>query len=284
MCGCPEILKKKGDSCLSKYQTGPINITLNYLLRGEEREINFTIYKGMVDYISELSKTLPYKNGEMPSRRDFKLRNINEPEQRELLLPLVTKIQNIAKDKEEQMRIAVSIVQHIEFGASDKIIRVGPHQKVNYSRYPYEVLYDGRGVCGEKSELLAFLLKEIGYEVVFFYNKPENHEALGIRCPIKYSQYVFNDTGYCFIETTGPSIINDNEIEYVGGIKLFSVPEVILISEGDSLGEDLYEYKDAEEWKKIRRILDERGKISFFKYLRWKKLRDKYGIGGEYNI
>ena len=96
-----------------------------------------------------------------------------------------------------------SIVQKITFGNSNKTIKVS-RGELDYARYPYEVLYDEKGVCGEKSELLAFILREMGYGVAFFYYPPENHEAIGIKCPKRHS---VGRTGYCLIETTGPSIM-----------------------------------------------------------------------------
>jgi len=33
-------------------------------------------------------------------------------------------------------------------GGSDKFNYIGKNNSVNYSRYPYEVLYDEEGVCG----------------------------------------------------------------------------------------------------------------------------------------
>jgi len=280
LCGCLEILTKKGDSCISKYQTNPKNINLKYILRGKEKNINFVVYKGMVEHISNLSKTIYYIGNKTPSRADFKLRNINEPEQRELLLPLVTKIQNIASDKEEQMRIAVSIVQNIPFGSSNKSVKFLSNE-INYSRYSYEVLYDMQGVCGEKSELLVFLLRELGYGIVFFYHQEENHESVGIKCPEEYS---LRKSGYCFVETTGSSIITDDEIEYVGGVKLLSQPEIFKISEGESLEEDLYEYKDAKKWIEIRNDIKENRELDVLKYFRWKSLKEKYGLVDKYNI
>ncbi len=280
LCECPSILTRDGDLCISKYQTNPKNINLKYILRGEKKTINFVAYQGMVDYISNLSKSIFYIGNKTPLKADFKLRNINESEQRELLLPLVIKIQNIASDKEEQMRIAVSIVQNIPFGSSNESIKFFSNE-INYSRYPYEVLYDGQGVCGEKSEILAFLLKELGYHLVIFYHKLENHESLGIKCPEKYS---LGGSGYCFIETTGPSIITDNEIEYVGKVKLLSQPEIFQVSEGESLGNDLYEYKDAKKWIEIRKDIKKDKEINVLKYFRWKNLKEKYGLEEEYHI
>lgn len=274
ICGCNDILNKLGNSCFSKYQTNPKDLTLNYVLRGEEREIVFTVYEGMADYLPGVSRAIYYEGDERPSRADFKLKSMNEEEQREFLLPLVTKIQSITSDEEDQVRIAISLVQSIPYGSSEKTVSFVGNQ-VDYSRYPYEVLYDNQGICGEKSALLAFLLREMGYEIVFFYHALENHESLGIRCPVEQS---LDNTGYCFIETTAPSIITDNSIEYVGGITLNSEPQVILISKGASIGSDWYEYEDAGDMKKIRG-----GEFLLFKNSKLNNLKEKYGLVEIYN-
>lgn len=278
VCGCGENLTISGNSCVSKFQTEGENVTLKYILRGQEYKFNYTVYKSMRDYLSELPVYINY-NGEEPKRVDFKLRNINEKEQKVLLLPLVVEIQNRGKDKEEQMRIAISIVQNIEWNPSNKTT-VFRNNVLNYSRYPYEVLYDMQGICGEKSELLAFLLKEIGYGVAIFYNQEENHESVGIKCPLDKS---WKNSGYCFVETTGPSIITDTKINYVGGIQLKSEPEVMIISDGESLNEKIYEYEDAEKLIEARNAIN--GEDFFFnpkKIINFKKLEKKYGLVKEY--
>lgn len=276
ICGCPDHALAEGNSCISFYQNNPKEITLKYTLNGETTEINFSVYEGMNNYVSALPKSIVYHNNEKPSRLDFKLQKIKEETQREFLLPLVVKIQNITKNKNEQARIAISMVQNIPFGESNKTASIFGEHNISYSRYPYEVLYDNEGICGEKSELLAFLLKELGFGVVLFYHQLENHESVGVKCPLKYS---LNGTGYCFIETTGSSIITNSQNEYVGEIKLSSQPEILVIAEGESL-EDVYEYKDAQKLVKINSIMEEKGKISLLRYLQLKKLKKKYGLDG----
>ena len=273
ICGCPDVLTKDENSCISKYQTNPKSVILEYVLRGKKGRINFVVYKGMVDYLSKLPKTIYYSSDEKPSRRDFKLQKINEEEQREMILPLVTEIQNIAEDKNDQVRIAVSLVQNIPYRESERNITIGINQ-INYSRYAYEVLYDAKGACEGKSELLALLLKEMGYSVVLFYYPLENHEVVGIKCPDKYS---LKDTGYCFVETTGPSIISNDQEYYSEWMKLSSDPEVIFISEGDSLGY-LYEYKDAKDFIKLNEIVENQGELNIFRHYKWESLKEKYGL------
>jgi len=274
ICGCPEILEKQGDLCVSKYQTNPKNISLKYVLRGKEKEMNYLVYGGIDDYLSGLSRFIFYDTEEKPSKSDFKLRNINEKEQRELLLPLVIKIQNTAESKEDQVRIVVSIVQNILYNESEKKMIIGNNQ-INYPQYPYEVLYDLQGLCDGKSELLAFLLEEMGYGVVLFYYPSENHDAVGIKCPFEYS---LNNSGYCFIETTGSSIITDDQGYYIGWGKLSSDPEITFISEGNSLSDDLYEYEDAKDLIKINEIIEKTGEISWIKHFKLEKLKKKYGL------
>ena len=276
LCGCPDFLTKFGDSCISKYSTGEKEITMNYILRGKEEIMKFKVYFGMVNYLSNLQKKINYENGEMPLRADFKVRNINNEEQKQLLLPLLMQIYNSADNEEDRIRIAVSLVQNIDFRISNETLVLPGNNGLLYSRYPYEVLYDEAGICSEKSELLAFLLKEIGYGVAFLYYGEENHEALGIKCPIEYS---VNNSGYCFIETTGPSIITDDEISYVGGLKLYSNPEVIIVSKGKAIDENWYEYNDAEKIDGLRS-----GDIILFKKSRFNELKEKYGLVEAYYL
>jgi hypothetical protein len=275
LCGCPEDFEKKENMCISKYSKEPMEFSFEYTLNGELGIINFIMYKGVYDYLYAIPRSISYEEGEISSRADFKLNSINEEVQKDFLIPLVIEIQNKAETKEDQARIAISLVQNIPFGDSDTSIKFGGNS-INYFRYPYQVLYDDEGVCGEKVELLGFLLRELGYGISFFYFSEENHEALGIKCPIKES---IANSGYCFIETTGPSILSESEINYVGYGRIESIPQIFLLSDGFALPENMDEYKDAERMDKIKKSLEKRdGRLDFYKYLMNQKLKKKYGL------
>jgi hypothetical protein len=278
VCGCPYNFVEQNDSCISSYQTKPKEIYLKYTIRGKSYSTDFMVYEDFANYISKVPRSISYSYGYNSSRADFKLKAINEEEQRKFLMPLVIKIQNMTNNKENQMRIAVSMVQNIPFGASNKKSTFGKYE-VNYSRYPYEVLYEMQGVCGEKTDLLAFLLKEMGYSVAFFYYPEENHEALGVRCPSKES---LENSGYCFVETTAPSIITDNKIRYIGIGELFSEPEFYLISEGESIGKNFYEYGDADRLMRIRNSIEKSGWLGPLREKEFSNLKEKYGLIDEY--
>ena len=279
ICGCNRDLtfSKENDSCTSKYNTGQKEITLNYLLSGRQYGINFNSFEGAYDHIFNTSRVIYYEGFEIPFRSDFKIQSINNEIQKEMLLPLVKKIQNLAPhDKTQQARIAVSIVQNIPYGFSEKDDTF-ENLDINHSRYPYEVLYENQGICGEKSQLLAFLLKELGYGVSIFYFADENHEAVGIKCPIEKSFY---GSGYCFVETGGPSIITDFSMEFANGLKLSSIPDILLISNGISLPEEMPEYKDAKTLNDIRN----KNFIGFLKFWKFNNIKEKYGLAEVYNL
>ncbi len=281
LCGCPSFdnssFLKKGDFCISQYYTNMKDINLSYYRDGQEDQIFFTVYGGIDDYVSKLSRTIPLDGDNIPLRVDFKLRSIDDEVQREAILPLVKRIQNLApEDKVEQARIAVSLVQSIPYGISDKNSFVGG-TKLNYSRYPYEVLYEDQGICSGKSQLLAFLLRELGYGTAIFFFPEENHEAVGIKCPVGESSY---GSGYCFVETGGPAIITDSSMEFTDGITLDSKPEILLISRGIFLPGELQEYKDAKTLEAIR-------KRTFLGILNsWKlgRINEKYNLLEIYNL
>ncbi|HBR72084.1 MAG TPA: hypothetical protein DEA27_04785, partial [Candidatus Moranbacteria bacterium] len=92
--------------------------------------------------------------------------------------------------------------------------------------YPYELLYENKGVCSDKSFLATVLLRSLGYGTTLFVYENENHMAIGIQCPEEYSTY---GSGYCYAETTSV------------GNKIGIVPE-LKTGVGKAVGEQQLEY------------------------------------------
>jgi hypothetical protein len=271
LCGCPLDEVAQGDNCISKYETNPKEQTFNYVLRGKSNNIKFTVYKGLNDYLSGLPRSITYYEDEPePTTKDFVMKYLDNNIQKKYLIVLVEKIKEKEDNEDDQARIAISLVQHIPYDWEE-------FNSINLEgRYPYEVIYDKKGVCGEKSQLLAFILRELGFGVVLFEYEIENHMAVGIKCP---SQYSYEDSGYCFIETSAPSIITDSEGDYVGVGKLSSTPDIITISDGKSFDSVSEEYNDAQEWNRINKLSESSGGyLDSYNYYRWKTLVNKYGI------
>ncbi len=160
----------------------------------------------------------------------------------------------------------MSVVQYLDY---DTARAAGTYYGV---RYPYETLYLGRGVCSDKSVLLAALLRELGFGVALLRFDAECHMAVGIRCPDGYD---YLGTGYAFVESTTPSIITDAGGDYVGAGRLISAPKVIPIAEGQAFASIANEDRDAAEWNELRGtgpVLDA------YHYERWQALSREYDI------
>lgn len=271
ICGCPLDFSKEGDFCVSEKHTNFSDLSFSYILRGQKDIVDFRVYQGFLEDISTLPKFISYTEDEQPLRSDFKLNKIDNEFQRQALLPLVVRIQNLAPDsKVDQARIAISLVQNIPYQVSDNLLSVG-NSKIAISQFPYQTLSEIQGSCEDKSELLAFLLKEIGYGVSLFYYPAENHESVGIKCIGKSD---LKDSGYCFVEATSPAILTDSFGEYANGEKLLSDPEIIVIYKGEPLPGNLYEYHDANSYSRMR---DSFG-INLLTKHKFAKLNEKYGL------
>jgi transglutaminase-like putative cysteine protease len=95
-------------------------------------------------------------------------------------------------------------------------------------RFPVETLVDGKGLCGDKSVLLATLLAREGYAVALLEFPPEQHMAVGVRGP----GTSYDSTGWLFLETTAPTYVTDVPTSYSDGMRLTSRPKVHVVGSG----------------------------------------------------
>lgn len=276
LCGCEENFYKLNESCAHEIYGKGTEKVFNYVLRGEENQIIFTVYQNISQYLEDLPRFKTYEDEEIPLRGDFKFLKINDPIQKAAIRPLIVSIQNLAPNSlEDQVRIAVSLVQNINYGESE--IRKILGYEIKIPLYPYQVLIESTGSCESKSELLVLILKELNYGSSFLYYPQQNHEAVGIKCPIKNS---IHNSGYCFIETTMPAPISYSNGKYLGleNKKLNTVPQIIVISQGRELGKNLYEYADSRTLSRILNIKNPDRGLNFFQNKILNNLRKKYGL------
>ena len=264
-CGCPPKHKIIENKCISIYKVEPKNIELTYTLRGKKDKIELTVYKGLNDYLASISRSYTCYNNLCPSDKEIELRSLNETEQKKYLKNFVEKIKEKTTNQDDQARIAISLVQEIPYDW-DSLYSIDFDEK-----YPYEVLYNQTGVCGEKSKLLAFILRDLNYGVALFEWQAQ-HMATGIKCS---EEYDYLDSGYCFIESTTPTIITYDQGDYITMGKLDSPDSIIKISTGNNFESVSEEYQDARTLIKIYNL----GQVlSTGTYNQWEKLVKKYGL------
>ena len=256
----------------------PKVIYLSYFLRGFHNIITMTVYHGTYDVISSetpLVSCWRYDTDNSPCSND-ELRKyynsyINEPYQNDGINRLVRTIKMETGNRDDQARIAISLVQNIPYDYA-RASEISSNPYGGTTRYPYQILYDNSGVCGEKSILLAKLLKELGYGVVLFDFESENHMAVGISSPTDYD---YKSTGYAFIETAIPTITTYSTGNYMGVGKLRSVPSVYSVSSGSSMLSLSEEYQDAREFVRIEQLPNP---LDTYNYNKWLELEKKYGL------
>lgn len=255
---------------------GPVSRTFRYVLRGEPGSIPLPLHDGVYTGQKSLPQVFTCRRTAHDltpctpeEERRYYLKYLDEPAQESDLGALVREIRSRAADPDDQARIAISLVQNIPYDYAT--FYAG--NRTGDLRYPYQVLYDNTGVCSEKSLLLAWLLRELGYGVALFSFDEEKHMTVGIQSP---GQYAFLNSGYAFIETTAPTIPTDSRGDYAGTGKLTSTPELLQISDGIPFTGISEEYEDASAFNRFgeggTRVLSPE------QYRRWEILMWKYGL------
>ncbi len=133
----------------------------------------------------------------------------------------LSKLGKITTDHEEKVLIATNYVQ---MGLP---YDWGRYQKANGMQYPYETVFRGTGLCGDKTLLLTKILCQLGYDVVMLTYDKANHMALAIKVPPGYGNFTQNNSTYAFIESTSCSQIGHIPERFVGGIQLTEKPNFI---------------------------------------------------------
>lgn len=253
-------------------ETGMTQQSFKYTLQGKPGTIDIKLYYGVYDKIlsqPSFFECTRYMGDSSPCTteeiRQSNLKFINDSTSKKYLDELVSSIKMKTSNTDDQARIAINLVQQIPYDTSRL------YSKSTATRSPYEVLYDNKGDCDEKSRLLAYLLRGLGYGVVLFDFSSESHMAVGIKSPLEYS---YKNSGYAFIESTQPSIPTDALGDYVGTGKLTSTPKIIQISEGNLFSSVSEEYYDAALFNQF----GDDTTLAPKKYREWEILMWKYGM------
>jgi hypothetical protein len=174
----------------------PKNVHFQWEYRKQSYNLDLTVYKSVYDYYQLQPKGIASGNKEESVKK-----YLNLPAEDKSINELSSSIKSLATQKgfndDQFLELTAAFVQSIPYDTE----RANTDQY--HPRYPYEVLYDSKGICSDKSFLMAVLAKQIGYgDSIFLYNS-ENHMAVGIQCTKQYST---EKSGYCILETTAPGL------------------------------------------------------------------------------
>jgi hypothetical protein len=250
----------------SVLETGATKQAYPYVIRTLSQFMYFTTYTGVAEYLRDRYPARPTDFYNASTLGQYYQQYVSDPVQENYLADFIAGIHDRSDLPEERVRIAVNLIQHIPYAETPRTL------------YPYEVLQYDTGKCEDKSILMAYVLSQMGYGTALFLYYPEHHMALGLRCPVQYS---YNGSGYCFVETTEPSIMTYSNGTYVGVGKLFSTPQIIKISDGASFDQIGEEYTDARSYDAVMNSAVWNGTsmtLDQIDYNQFAYLRKKYGL------
>lgn len=168
-------------------------------------DLKLTLYKSVYDFYNTSSKDYTYYETLPPNwEEDYYGIFIKVNPQDKTIPDLANQLKDLGQRSgmapDKIVELTTSFVQSIPYDdqRAVKIKQNLPEEKPNY---PYELLYQQKGVCSDKTFLLYALLRQMGYGTALFEYKQEKHIAVGIKCPAENSTY---NSGYCYTETTQP--------------------------------------------------------------------------------
>ncbi|MGB2762116.1 MAG: zinc ribbon domain-containing protein [Minisyncoccales bacterium] len=185
----------------------PKTITFEWKYNGFKYVITETFYKTVYDYYNSNPDKHCWQEVE-----DYEIclkRFLEEAKEDNTISKIASDIKTIAlKERfggDELLELTVAFVQSIPYD-EDRFELIAHPNKLEdlYPNYPYEVLYNNKGVCAGKTFLAVSLIKELDYGVAMFYYEPVIEDEVGhivpaIECSKEYSSY---DSGYCYTEIT----------------------------------------------------------------------------------
>ncbi len=178
----------------------PKTITFQWEYKNSPYVLTKTFYKTVYEYYNSQPKEYYCPSSGCPADWEEKyikmfLKEVKEDDTVSQIVLDIKSLGSEAQLNDDQIvELIVAFVQSIPYDLEKvKVAKPLP-------RYPYETLYENKGICSDKSFLAVLLIKELGYGVALFDYEYEKHIVPAIKCPIKYSSY---NSGYCYTEVTG---------------------------------------------------------------------------------
>jgi hypothetical protein len=206
-------------------------IVKNYTFRFQNRTVTISagVNRSVYNGAKNSEKTL------VTSRKDISrsewapgyfLAFVNDYHQEKFYTDLISSFRKIRREMglsdDEYLELMAVFVQSLDYDTA------AARNLDSENRFPVETFVDGKGVCGDKSLLLAALLSWEGYDVNLLLFDPEKHMAVGVRS----TENGYRNTSYAFLETTRLSYVGVVPDRLAGNIVLSSMPILIPVGSG----------------------------------------------------
>lgn len=184
-------------------ESQPTQKDFQWTYRNQKYQLSLTLYQSIYEYYQNQPKKYSYVGALAPNwEEEYYGMFLRSNEKDTTILELAKNLQKLGSEhklnEDQLVEMTLAFVQTIAYDdAKAKNILAGVGDETML--YPYETLFQQKGVCSDKSFLATVILRAMGYGTTLFVYNSENHMAIGVQCPKDYSNY---DSGYCYGETT----------------------------------------------------------------------------------
>jgi len=242
----------------------PKEFKFNWNYNKENYSLDLVLYNSLYNYYSGLPKEHTCI-GTCPEgwEEDYYNMFLNIKKEDNTFSKLASDLEKIEKENnltdDQTLELTISFVQAIPYDEE------GAEGEIPLARYPYQVLYEKKGLCSGKSFLGALLVKELDYGVALFSFDKANHMVIGIKCPKEVSSY---NSGYCYTELTTPGwkigIEDFDDIENINSTSrtpsINEEPKIYVIKDGKTYNGI---YKTIEEKERIKNLKKEIDQLNY---------------------
>lgn len=235
--------------------SGTKQIVLKCNYKGENVSLNQTLHKSIYDYYrndpekSKATKNENYETFTASDPLDTTIKTIV------LNIQKISNLKGLSSD--QTIDLAICLIQAIPYDDAKAALVLSydvgdlvsaSEAKAMHGRYPYETLYENKGICTDKSYLMAAIIRELGYGSAILSFDKEQHMAIGIRVSSGYSSF---GSGYSYIETTNTGY-KVGQLPNINKERGFADSLDINFSEKDYKMSD--SYKDSKDQRRIPEI------------------------------
>lgn len=230
---------------LSIEGTGTVTkATHTFDFEGYRYTVTVPVDRAVYEAAKQVKPLISEESGETEAAREsaYFRYMVQDPVQAPIISATAKQLRAIAKrrgyDRSRYAELVAKYVQSMPYDFS-KLVNVD-----RQTEFPVVTLVDGKGVCGDKSLLLAGLLAHEGFDTALLLFEPEEHMAVGIKGPGKQ----YRDCGYLFVESTSQAYLSEVPTTFVSGVALRSDPIVIPVGVGK------FQYEKGRDVARIIRV------------------------------
>lgn len=178
--------------------TGKKTVALNCDYAGKNLSVNLTLYSNIDRYYSsQYSEKQAYlKNGDVTK---FVYTNPNDHSVDDLVAQIKQTAAGNNLNGDQTLELAMCFVQNIPYDQAYGANVLVNGNNPNGEQFPYETLYNDKGICTTKTYLGSAIASRLGYGTSIIQLPQAQHMALGISAPSNYGSF---GSSFAYVETT----------------------------------------------------------------------------------